>query len=116
MGIRRTIFAVCMASIFAAASLPAAASRGPTCEPGASHDSSQFLTRVSGPTAAVCAPLRNPQHDLRESRLAPALPGVAGLRGGDNLGLCGQVAAAREFANLTPAGESLLSLHCLLVV
>ena len=116
MFVRQTILIVCMTSMLAAVSLPVAAGDRFTSQPGAGHDTPQFLMSVSGPTFIPDISLRNPQQDLREPRLASVLPGILGLQGNSSLGLGRQVAADKESANLSTASASLLSLHCLLVV
>lgn len=116
MRMRQIIPSLCMICILVAASLPLT-----TAEPfgfppeGGGSDAPRYLSLASD-TTTFCIPFRSPQQDIRELRTTSLLPGVVAWihRGcAEHVGL---LAANEESITRPLVDESLLSLHCLLVV
>ncbi len=110
----RTLRFICIASLLAAAFLPAADQRCAFRQDTEYNGAAAFLLSNPGPASAVYAPLRNQQQDLRELRPAIVLPAAAGLHGNFNGCIFARPIDNQFAATFTAA--SLLSLHCLLTV
>ena len=116
MFVRQTVLALCIAALVAAVSSPAAVGAGFDHQADLGHGGWQCLTGAPGPLAVLYAPVRNPQHGVREPHPVSSPPGVAVVHSGPERRLCGQLATTGGLMNAACCGASLLSLHCVLII